>query len=350
MTKLTVGILCGGTSGEHEVSLLSAYSIQQVLNREKYEVVLVGIDKHGGWFLGHDAEFLIDIQDVRKAHLDTSVPVARPGSQEMLPSVLGAALSGVDVFFPITHGKLGEDGALQGLLELLGKPYVGCDVTGSAICMDKDVSKRLLHAEGIPVSKSRTLWNPKSVPYDEAVAALGTPLFVKPAREGSSLGVSKVRNAEQYEEALRVAFALDRKVLVEEAVAGREIECAVLGNERPEAAPVLGEIVPRHEFYSYEAKYVDEKGAELIVPAPVAPESAEQIRATAVQAFQATECRGLARVDFFLREDGSFVLNELNTLPGFTNISMYPRLWIESGVSYHELLDRLIALALETRQ
>ncbi|MEC7417472.1 MAG: D-alanine--D-alanine ligase family protein [SAR324 cluster bacterium] len=350
MTKLTVGILCGGTSGEHEVSLLSAYNIQQALNREKYEVVLVGIDTHGGWFLGHDAEFLIDIQDVRKAHLDTSVPVARPGSQDMLPSGLGAALSGVDLFFPITHGKQGEDGALQGLLELLGKPYVGCDVTGSAICMDKDISKRLLHAEGIPVSNVCTIRNPESVPYDEVVATLGTPLFVKPAREGSSLGVSKVWNAAQYEEALRIAFALDRKVLVEEAVLGREIECAVLGNERPTAARVLGEIVPRHEFYSYEAKYVDEHGAELIVPAPVAPESAEQIRAVAVQAFQATECQGMARVDFFLREDGSFVLNELNTLPGFTNISMYPRLWIESGVSYHELLDRLIALALETRQ
>ncbi|HIL87888.1 MAG TPA: D-alanine--D-alanine ligase [Deltaproteobacteria bacterium] len=350
MTKLTVGILCGGTSGEHEVSLLSAFNIQQALDREKYEVVLVGIDKQGGWFLGQDESFLIDVQDVRKAHLDTSVPVAHSGSRELVPSTLGDAIREVDVFFPITHGKLGEDGALQGLLELLGKPYVGCDVTGSALCMDKDVSKRLLQAAGILVSKFHTLRNPEDLGYDEAVAALGTPLFVKPVREGSSLGVTKVRNAEQYAEALCTAFALDRKVLVEEAVVGREIECSVLGNNHPEAAPVLGEITPRHEFYSYEAKYVDENGAELIVPAPVAPETAEQIRAAAVQAFKTTECRGMARVDFFLRKDGSFVLNELNTLPGFTNISMYPRLWVESGVPYPELLDRLIALALETQR
>ena len=350
MTKLTVGILCGGTSGEHEVSLLSAFNIQQALDREKYEVVLVGIDKQGGWFLGQDESFLIDVQDVRKAHLDSSVPVAHSGSRELVPSALGDAIREVDVFFPITHGKLGEDGALQGLLELLGKPYVGCDVTGSALCMDKDVSKRLLQAAGILVSKFHTLRNPEDLGYDEAVAALGTPLFVKPAREGSSLGVTKVRNAEQYAEALCTAFALDRKVLVEEAVVGREIECSVLGNNHPEAAPVLGEITPRHEFYSYEAKYVDENGAELIVPAPVAPETAEQIRAAAVQAFKTTECRGMARVDFFLRKDGSFVLNELNTLPGFTNISMYPRLWVESGVPYPELLDRLITLALETQR
>ena len=350
MTKLTVGILCGGTSGEHEVSLLSAFNIQQALDREKYEVVLVGIDKQGGWFLGQDESFLIDVQDVRKAHLDSSVPVAHSGSRELVPNTLGDAIREVDVFFPITHGKLGEDGALQGLLELLGKPYVGCDVTGSALCMDKDVSKRLLQAAGIPITKFHTLRNPDDLGYDEAVAALGTPLFVKPAREGSSLGVTKVRNAEQYAEALCTAFALDRKVLVEEAVVGREIECSVLGNNHPKAAPVLGEITPRHEFYSYEAKYVDENGAELIVPAPVAPETAEQIRAAAVQAFKTTECRGMARVDFFLRKDGSFVLNELNTLPGFTNISMYPRLWVESGVPYPELLDRLITLALETQR
>ena len=349
MTRLTVGILCGGTSGEHEVSLLSAFNIQQALDREKYEVVLVGIDKQGGWYLGRDAEFLIDVQDVRKVHLDSSGPVAHSG-RELVPSTLGDAIREVDVFFPITHGKLGEDGALQGLLELLGKPYVGCDVTGSAVCMDKDVSKRLLQAEGIPVAKSRTIRTPEDLGYHEAVAALGTPLFVKPAREGSSLGVSKVRNAEQYAQALRTAFALDRKVLVEEAVEGREIECAVLGNAHPEAAPVLGEIAPQHEFYSYEAKYVDENGAELIVPAPVDPEIAEQIRATAVQAFKTTACRGMARVDFFLCEDNSFVLNELNTLPGFTNISMYPRLWIASEVPYPELLDRLIALALETQR
>lgn len=344
-SKLTIGILCGGASGEHEVSLLSALNIYRALDRSRYEVRLIGIRKSGSWFWGEDDSILQETQSVRSIHLNPNLPeVASP---QAAPARLQAALQDIDVFFPITHGKLGEDGALQGLLELIGKPYVGCDVTGSAVCMDKDLTKRLLQAEGVPVSRFRTLRRGEAWSHDEAIEALGSPLFVKPSREGSSLGVAKVRNAQEYEEALQAAFALDRKVLVEEAVSGREIECSVLGNDTPEAAPVLGEIRPRHEFYSYEAKYVDENGADLIVPATVSASEAQQLREMAVRAFQITECRGMARVDFFLREDGSFVLNELNTLPGFTNISMYPRLWIESGVSYPELLDRLIVLALE---
>jgi D-alanine-D-alanine ligase len=236
---------------------------------------------------------------------------------------------------------------LQGLLELLGKPYVGADVYGSAICMDKDVTKRLLQHHGIPVSPYKLLRNPKDLSFEDAVRDLGDTLFVKPCREGSSLGVSKVRTAEEYKLALQQAFAADRKVLVEEAISGREIECSVLGNDSPEAASVLGEIVPLREFYSYEAKYVDDDGAELKIPAEIDPQVSLKIRKAAVEAFLITECRGMARVDFFLRDDNTFILNEINTLPGFTKISMFPKLWDASGLAYPKLLDRLIELAQE---
>ena len=345
--KITIGLICGGTSGEHEVSLISAYNIQAALNREKYNVLLIGIDKNGGWYLGSNQSFLKNVEDVRQVSFDTELPVRLPQRNLTISGESEDILSEVDVFFPITHGKLGEDGALQGLLELFGKPYVGADVYGSAICMDKDVTKRLLGERGIPIARYRMLRSPEELKYENAVQELGDTLFVKPCREGSSLGVSKVRTVEEYSEALRKAFSADRKVLVEEAISGREIECSVLGNDSPEAASVLGEIAPAHEFYSYEAKYVDEDGADLIVPAEIDLEVSINIRQTAVEAFQITECRGMARIDFFLNSDNSFILNEINTLPGFTNISMYPKLWEASGLSYPQLLDRLIGLALE---
>ena len=345
--KITIGLICGGTSGEHEISLISAYNIQAALDREKYNVLLIGIDKNGGWYLGSNQSFWKNVKDVRKISFVTEFPVRLPQRNLTEAGESGAVLSEVDVFFPITHGKLGEDGALQGLLELFGKPYVGADVYGSAICMDKDLTKRLLREYGIPIAKYRMLRGQEELSFEDAVQDLGDTLFVKPCREGSSLGVSKVRTAEEYSEALREAFALDRKVLVEETISGREIECSVLGNGSPEAASVLGEIAPSHEFYSYEAKYVDEDGADLIVPAEIDIDVSRNIRQTAVEAFQITECRGMARIDFFLNSDNSFILNEINTLPGFTNISMYPKLWEASGLSYPELLDRLIDLALE---
>ena len=345
--KITIGLICGGTSGEHEVSLISAYNIQAALNREKYNVLLIGIDKNGGWYLGSNQSFLKNVEDVRQVSFDTELPARLPQRNLTISGESEDILSEVDVFFPITHGKLGEDGALQGLLELFGKPYVGADVYGSAICMDKDVTKRLLGQRGIPIARYRMLRRPADLTFEDAVQDLGDTLFVKPCREGSSLGVSKVRTVEEYSEALGKAFSADRKVLVEEAISGREIECSVLGNDSPEAASVLGEIAPAHEFYSYEAKYVDEDGADLIVPAEIDLEVSRNIRQTAVEAFQITECRGMARIDFFLNNDNSFILNEINTLPGFTNISMYPKLWEASGLSYPQLLDRLIGLALE---
>ena len=249
--KITIGLICGGTSGEHEISLISAYNIQAALDREKYNVLLIGIDKNGGWYLGNNQSFWKNVKDVRKISFVTEFPVRLPQRNLTEAGESGAVLSEVDVFFPITHGKLGEDGALQGLLELFGKPYVGADVYGSAICMDKDLTKRLLREYGIPIAKYRMLRGQEELSFEDAVQALGDTLFVKPCREGSSLGVSKVRTAEEYSEALREAFAADRKVLVEEAISGREIECSVLGNDSPEAASVLGEIAPSHDFYSY---------------------------------------------------------------------------------------------------
>ncbi len=348
--KITIGLISGGTSGEHEVSLISAYNIQAVLDSEKYDILLIGIDKNGEWFLGSTPEFFENVEDVHQVKFNTEKQVLLPQKNLARNEPSGSELAKVDVYFPITHGKLGEDGALQGLLELLGKPYVGADVYGSAICMDKDVTKRLLMERGIPVARYMLLRNQEELPFTDAVQELGETLFVKPCREGSSLGVSKVRTVEEYLTALQEAFAVDSKVLVEESISGREIECSVLGNDNPEAAPILGEIVPLREFYSYEAKYVDEDGAELVIPAEIDSEVSMEIRKTAVEAFQLTECRSMARVDFFLRTDNSFIINEINTLPGFTNISMYPKLWEASGLSYSELLDRLIELALEYRK
>jgi len=348
--KITIGLICGGTSGEHEVSLISAFNIQAGLDREKYNVLLIGIDKKGAWFLGRKPEFLENVEDVHLVQFNTEIPTLLPEKKLPKNKSSESELAKVDVFFPITHGKLGEDGALQGLLELVGKPYVGTDVYGSAICMDKDVTKRLLLERGIPVARYMLLRNSEELSFADAMLELGETLFVKPCREGSSLGVSKVQTAEEYLMALQKAFAVDRKVLVEESISGREIECSVLGNDKPEAAPILGEIVPLREFYSYEAKYVDENGAKLVIPAEIDSEVSMQIRKTALNAFQLTECRSMARVDFFLRADNSFILNEINTLPGFTNISMYPKLWEASGLSYSELLDRLIELALEYRK
>ena len=351
--KITIGLICGGTSGEHEVSLISAYNIQASLDRDKYDVLLIGIDKSGAWFLGKTPEFLENVDDVSQIKFSNKLPTLLPktgssgGQNTVKTEQSGNELAKVDVFFPITHGKLGEDGALQGLLELLGKPYVGADVYGSAICMDKDVTKRLLLQRGVPVARYKLIRNSDELSYEDVVQELGETFFVKPCREGSSLGVSMVRTRNEYTQALKKAFATDRKVMVEEAIFGREIECSVLGNDKPEAAEILGEIVPLREFYSYEAKYVDEDGAELIIPAKIDPDVSLQIRETAVEAFLLTECRSMARVDFFLREDNTFILNEINTLPGFTNISMYPKLWDASGLAYPELLGRLIELALE---
>lgn len=355
--KLRVGIIFGGKSAEHEVSIQSAKSIYEALDRTLYEPLLIGVDKKGAWRLGADASFILNASDPKLIALNSSAPEVVPMEQlgEGLALVSprdGRALQSVDVFFPIIHGTFGEDGSLQGLLRLLNVPYVGADVLGSAVGMDKGVMKRLLKEAGLPIPRFVEVkhYELERLDAEAAVRAVGgLPVFVKPCNLGSSVGIRKVKRAEDFLPALREAFRYDRKALIEEAVTGREIECAVLGNDFPEAS-ICGEVVPTHEFYDYEAKYIDDEGARLTIPADLDAATSDRIRALAVETFRALECAGMGRVDFFLKPDGTALVNEINTLPGFTKISMYPKLWAATGLPYPKLLDRLIGLAQERHQ
>lgn len=352
MSKIRVGILFGGRSAEHEVSLQSAKNIVDAIDKNKYDVVLIGIDKIGGWHLDEGSRFLLQTTKSELPALDAGGEKLAmiPGKQEdQLVLLSGHGSPGsLDVVFPVLHGPFGEDGTVQGLLKLANIAFVGAGVLGSAVGMDKDVMKRLLRDAGIPIAKFVTLnkYSAKAVTFDDARDQLGVPLFIKPANLGSSVGIHKVRNAEEFERAVEDAFTFDNKVLIEESINGREIECSVLGNEQP-VASVLGEILPSHEFYSYEAKYLDESGAALEIPAKLPQEISERIRQTAIKTFSVLCCEGMARVDFFLRNGDEIIVNEINTIPGFTRISMYPKLWEASGLPYSELIDKLISLAIE---
>jgi D-alanine-D-alanine ligase len=356
-TRLKVGVLFGGRSAEHEVSILSARNVIAALDPEKFDVVPIGIARDGRWVLQSVTRLLRDKGDPRFVQLDTagpSVPLINHAAHCVVktpePEV---TVDSLDVVFPVLHGPMGEDGTVQGLLELAGVPYVGAGVLGSAVGMDKDVMKRLLRDAGIPIAKHLTL---RVADYRrhqqrwlrEIDEQIGYPLFVKPANLGSSVGISRVASRAQLPVALDKAFVYDMKILVEAGVAGREIECAVLGNDEP-VASIPGEIIVRHEdgFYSYDAKYVSEHGAALQIPAALDAELSRAAQRLAVAAFQALECSGLARVDFFLQPEGTLLVNEINTLPGFTAISMYPKLWAASGVPPRELVARLIELAIE---
>lgn len=351
--KLRVGIVFGGKSGEHEVSILSARNIFEALDRERYEPLLVGVDRSGVWRIGRDLSFLQNPDDARRAAIDPSAPAVLPaggasGQAVFLDLFEGKERARVDVVFPIMHGTFGEDGCLQGFLRFLEVPFVGASVLGSAVGMDKEILKRLLREAGLPIPRFQTVrqGGNTEVRRKEIVESLGLPLFVKPACLGSSVGITKVKGEEELGSALETALSFDTKALVEEAVPGREIECAVLGDEDPKAS-LCGEIVPAHEFYSYEAKYLDEAGALLKAPADLPDWLSDRIRQLAVRVFQALECSGMGRVDFFLKRDGTVLVNEINTLPGFTRISMYPRLWEVTGLPYPDLLSRLIELALQ---
>ena len=352
MKKINVGILFGGKSTEHEVSLQSAKNIIDAINREKYNVTLIGIDKSGSWHLNEGSHFLLNSHDPKQIALKQSdkAVVLAPGNvnRQLISPGGGYAGEKLDVIFPVLHGAFGEDGTVQGLLKLADIPFVGAGVLGSAVGMDKDVAKRLLRDAGIPIAKFLTFqrWQKDQIDYQEVTRELDSPLFVKPANAGSSVGVSKVKNAAQFTAAIEAAFAFDRKILVEECICGREVECAVLGNDRPMASAV-GEIIAQQEFYSYDAKYIDENGALLEIPAKLPPSSVAVIQATALKAYRVLCCEGMARVDFFLTPDNRAIVNEINTIPGFTKISMYPKLWEISGLSYSDLIDRLIQLALE---
>ncbi|MDR1373733.1 MAG: D-alanine--D-alanine ligase [Treponema sp.] len=368
--KITVGIVFGGKSAEHEVSLRSAKNVFDAIDRDKYDPVLIGIDKSGRWLLNRSERFPAGgaVSGGGAAALvpgSGSVYVANAGRDRPAENPNGAGSAGkrgcivdlsasgaaggelvLDVVFPILHGPFGEDGTVQGFLKLADLPFVGAGVLGSAVGMDKDVMKRLLRDGGIPIGRYRALRSHEKLPDFAALTEeLGLPLFIKPANMGSSVGVSKVRTGEEFAAAVSGAFEYDAKIVIEEFIQGRELECSVLGNEDP-AASLPGEIIPSHDFYSYEAKYLDEKGASLEIPAKLSPEKTGEVQRLAIQTFRTLCCEALARVDFFMKADGTILVNEINTMPGFTKISMYPKLWEASGLPYTRLIDKLIELAL----
>ncbi len=305
--KIKVGVLFGGKSAEHEISLVSAKNVINALSKKKYKVTPVKINK--------DGKFRLD------------------------------SVKNFDVIFPVLHGPFGEDGSMQGLLKVAGVPFVGPSVLGSAVGMDKDVMKRLLRDAGIPIGKFITLRAGEKVEFNQIKRELGMPLFIKPANMGSSVGISKAKNEIEFKKAIEEAFKFDTKIIVEEFIEGREIECAVLGNEKP-IASIPGEIVAGQEFYSYDAKYIDTTSHSEI-PAKISKEIAKKIQKIAIEVFKALDCEGMGRVDFFLKKNGQIFVNEINTIPGFTNISMYPKMLEASGIPLGRLLDTLISLAIE---
>jgi len=360
--KRRVAILFGGKSGEHEVSLISARSVMAALDKDKYDIYPIGITKEGRWITSGDPMALLCGEgDHPLGVLEEGEEKATPGTalerapgRDLVPGTSRGRFPDVDVVLPILHGTFGEDGTVQGLLELADLPYVGAGVLGSALGMDKVAQKHILRANGLPVVdfvpilRSRWQREPEAV-IAEVERYLKYPVFVKPANLGSSVGITKAHHREELRQGLDLAARFDRRLLVEAGINAREIECAVLGNDAP-IASVPGEIIPCNEFYDYRAKYLDE-GSELLIPAPLSEETSARVRALAIQAFLAIDCAGMARVDFFLcKETGRLYINELNTIPGFTPISMYPKLWEASGIPYAELLDRLIELAIERHE
>ena len=305
--KLKIGVLFGGKSAEHDVSLKSAHNVINGLDKNKYQITPIKINRDGKFNLNKIKNF--------------------------------------DVIFPVLHGPFGEDGSMQGFLKLIGVPFVGPSVLGSAVGMDKDVMKRLLRDADIPIGKFLTAKTGEKIIFSKVKKELGLPLFIKPANMGSSVGISKVRNEAEFKKAIIEAFKFDTKIIIEENISGREIECALLGNDIPMAS-IPGEIIANQDFYSYDAKYINTK-SEAIIPAKIDKKTTKKIQELAIKTFQALNCEGLSRVDFFLKDNGEIFVNEINTLPGFTDISMYPKLWEASGIPVSKLLDRLIILAIE---
>lgn len=355
MSKTVVAVIFGGVSSEHEVSLMSAQSVLENIPSDLYEVVMVGITKEGRWlrFCGSPDALSGGLWQNQPEYLTPVClsPDRSTGGLLVLEED-SWSVQKIDVVFPVLHGKNGEDGTIQGLLELSGIPYVGCGVLASAMCMDKAVTHTILDNAGIPTAKWQQVQQYEMADYDKVekrlIAHLGFPMFVKPANAGSSVGVSKASGREELKKALDTAFREDSKVVVEVAINGIEVETAVLGNLDAEAAAVVGELVPAAEFYDYNAKYIDGT-TQLYIPARLPEETAERLRAMAVKAYKALGCRGLTRVDFFVLPDGGILLNEPNTLPGFTSISMYPKLWQASGLGYGQLIHQLLQHALESK-
>jgi D-alanine-D-alanine ligase len=351
MNKLNLGIMFGGKSAEHEISLISGKNVISSLDMTKYEIIRIGITKSGQFYYFDNDNYLINSDDPNTIALDISKgqPITFAFGEKMLVGLKDNNLKiKLDVVFPVLHGTNGEDGTMQGLLKILDVAFVGPGVLGSAVGMDKIIAKHLLQDAGVPISKSLSfdLSNKAEINFEKVESVLKLPMFIKPANSGSSVGINKAHNKEEFAEFIEEAFKYDSKIVVEEGIVGREIEVSVLGNEEVKAS-LPGEVIPSHEFYDYDAKYLDENGAAFKIPVELSPEQTALVQETAVKTFKALSCEGMARVDGFLTEEGKFILNEINTIPGFTKISMYPKLWEVSGISYPQLLDKLIELALK---
>lgn len=341
--KINVGILFGGKSVEHEISVKSAKNVYEAIDKNKYNVIMIGISKDGRWFK--------DPSTTEGYVKGTNQLAIIPGSEgsQIFDLEKKELITELDVIFPILHGPFGEDGTIQGLLKLVNTPFVGSGVLGSAIGMDKEVMKRLLKDSEIPSAKYMVFNKymiEENPTFEEVKEYLGMPVFVKPANLGSSVGISKAKNKEEFEKSINEAFKYDTKLIVETYIEGREIECSVLGNEMP-IVSLLGEIISNHEFYTYEAKYLDENGAALEIPAKLTEDEIKDAQEMAIKTYKSLYCEGFTRIDFFLTKDKGFIINEINTIPGFTNISMYPKLWEISGIKYSDLIDRLIQYGID---
>lgn len=354
MKKIKVGVLFGGQSAEHEVSLISARSVVAAIDQSKYEISLIGITHQGQWLLAQDQSKALSYKTVDEQTLP-AVTLDYTGTDRQLMynqnGVISEAITDLDVIFPVLHGPHGEDGTVQGLFELANLPYVGCGVAASALAMDKLLAKQAFMAAEIPQTdyygyKVHQWQHSESAMIEKIETQFAYPVFIKPANMGSSVGITKAHDKGELVKGIKLAFKYDLKIIVEESAQGfREVECAILGDEHPRAS-VVGEILPGKEFYDYETKYIDDK-SKLIIPADISPGASEKVRSLAVKAFQAIDGSGLARVDFFVSQDNQTVyINEVNTMPGFTPISMYPKLWQASGIEYAELIDQLISLGI----
>ncbi len=348
--KKRIALIFGGKSAEHEVSIVSAKNIFKGINKKKYNIVLIGITPKGEWIKIKKNLFLSEskknsINKITKKLGESVFPFTRQGNFFIKTSRRNEKVA---LVFPIIHGPFGEDGSIQGLLKLYNTPFVGAGILGSAAGMDKEFSKKILRNAKIPVGKFLVIKkaNKNEKTFEEIKKELGIPFFIKPASLGSSVGVSKIRNIKEFEKGTCLAFCYDNKIILEKFIEGRELECSVLGNEKP-CASVLGEIIPKYDFYSYKAKYLDKKGADLIIPADISKKITKKIQEMAINVYQALDCEGMGRVDFFLTEKNKIYANEINTIPGFTSISMYPKLWEKSGLPYEKLIEKLITLALE---
>lgn len=347
--KKKIALVFGGKSAEHEVSLASAQNIYNALDKSHFDPVLIGVSKEGSWYHFPDADIFKKYKSLNDSELPSHQAVSLLSYHEK-PYILilkNHEKIALDCAFPIIHGTMGEDGTLQGYFKIVNLPFVGCDVLSSAIGMDKDYTKRLLNSAEIPNSKYILLHKEEVPVYSDIVKKIGSPFFIKPANAGSSVGVHKIKSEKEFQQKINDSFLYDHKVLAEEYIKGREIECSVIGLNQHPRASLPGELIIKHEYYSYEAKYIDAHGAEIVIPAKLSDSQTKEIQNLAIKTFKTLGCDGLARVDFFLKENGSIYVNEINTLPGFTQISMYPKMWQASGIEYKDLITSLINFAFE---